>query len=173
MKCKKDEADSITPMFDEVSESLRRMAMRLDQIEDHISRVGAPAGTEIDDAAEKISRIEDENRALREEIGELKEELLRGRTEGASVDPQMIKSRAEEIDSLKATIVSNERGLALLREEVNEKNNLVREKDREIMQLLEKMREMESLRKQARPEQKRQSLLGGLIKGPPTSSGRP
>lgn len=175
VEAKVEEESAISPMFDEFAESLRHIGHRLDQLEGNVSRMVKPQSKEADPQTEaKIAQFEEENRALRDEIIDLKEELASGRTEAYNIDPHMIKSRAEEIESLKATIVSNERGLALLREEVHDKNNIIKEKEEEILQLLEKLREMEILRKpQAFQETRKQGLLGNIMKGkPPTTGGR-
>lgn len=171
-QAKEEDEQRLSPIVDELAEAVRHISLRLDQIEEHLSGLSKPGGQPDPKAAEKSRRIDEENRMLREEISELREEMSANRNEGAQVDTQAIKSRAEEIDALKSSIISNERGLALLREEVADKDLALKEKEREIMHLLEKLREYEFSRKPDSGDLKKSGFLGNIIKGVSPGSGR-
>jgi len=185
-KARDEEQANVSPMFDEIAGLIRGISSRLDRLEDRVATPAKPAAgesaaeaaslrAELEATERKVSQLEDENRILRDELVEVKEELNRKQIEipAPQMDPQAIKNRAEEIDSLKALIVSNERGLSLLREEVKEKDAVIAEKEQEILQLLEKLKDMENLRKQpVAQEQKKQGLFGSIMKGVSPTSGR-
>lgn len=148
--------DQLPLLTDSVEKKLGELAARLDE-------APLPAGDDLQDAQSRASMLEEENQALRYEIESLNREAAKARSE-SSIDPQAIKSRAEEIDALKATVISNERGLALLREEVAHKDSVIKEKEQEIFLLLEKLKEMESTRKPVQAPSSKSRFFGGFTK---------
>ena len=155
----------------EFVDALERIQDRLNAIEIRLGDLSPDINQDLDEAQSRATQLEDENQALREEISDLKQELAKVRSENVH-DPQAGKARAEEIDALRATIVSNERGLALLREEVQHKDTIVREKEQEIIQLLDKLKEMENLYKPVKSPQVKPRLWGSFKKNGPSQNSR-
>lgn len=136
---------------------------RLTGIENGVNRLLGPLQNELEQGRSRLSQIEEDNQMLREEIASLKQQLLKARSE-TTVDPQAAKHRAEEIDALRASIISNERGLALLRDEVASKDVIIREKESEILQLLDKLKEMETLHKSDPRRPRKPKFWAGIMK---------
>lgn len=146
---------------------------RLGNIEHRIAALGGPSDEtleELEDTRGRAEQLEQENQALRNEIRGLKQELASAKSEHTLPQQHGPKNR-EETEALKATIISNERGLSLLREEVRHKDAVIKEKEHEILQLLEKLKEMESMRKPVKNPPGRSRIWGGFIRGD-TSSDR-
>ena len=115
----------------------------LDRVLDERDRNLTSQLADIQRRGETIDRLTEENRKLQEEVLMLREETIQLR-QNSPKDIHALKDKMEEIISLKATIASNQRGLALLRDEVQEKEKLLQEKENQILLLKEKIRDIES-----------------------------
>ncbi|MEW6200657.1 MAG: helix-turn-helix domain-containing protein [bacterium] len=100
--------------------------------------------TDLNRQAETIDRLTVENKKLQDEVLILREEAIQLRQNIHPKDTHTLKNKMEEIIELKATIASNQRGLALLRDEVNEKEKNLKEKEQEVLLLREKIHRMEA-----------------------------
>jgi excisionase family DNA binding protein len=152
----------------EIKSGLDQINERLEHMDRRLSALEGPRDEtleELEDLRGRTEQLDEENNALRDEIRNLKQELASAKSERALPQLHGTKNRAEETEALKATIISNERGLALLREEVRHKDAVIKEKEQEILQLLEKLKEMESLRKPVKNPPGRSRIWGSFIRG--------
>jgi excisionase family DNA binding protein len=115
----------------------------LDRVLDERDRNLTSQLADIQRQGETIDRLTEENRKLQEEVLILREEAIQLR-QNTPKDIYALKDRMEEIMALKATIASNQRGLALLRDEVQEKQKSLQERENQTLILQEKVRVMES-----------------------------
>ena len=102
--------------------------------------------------ADNLKLIEEQQR-LKKELADLKQ--------NGSKDTQLLKSKSEEAETLKAKIASNERGLNLLRAELAEREEAVARKDENIRELKERINALEQEAASLRSSRK-SGLLGGL-----------
>ena len=150
---------------DELWSMMEGIADKLGGLEETVRHLAGPSQEELEDTSNQMLQLEEENSILRTELEDLKQQLQKARSEHA-VDPQVAKTRAEEIDNLKATIASNDRGLTLLREEVATKDRIIQEKEKEILQLLDKLKEMEITQPKSSSRQPSKARFwGGFMKG--------
>lgn len=121
------------------------------------------------DSAEKYQEAEfirADNLKLIEEQQRLKKDLADLRQNGAK-DLQLLKSKTDEIESYKARIASNERGLNLLRGDLADRDEAVLRKDEIIRELKERINGLEQ-ELAALKSGKKTGLLGSLrIAAPP------
>lgn len=87
-------------------------------------------------------QLEAENERLEEQAAALRDEIDRLKKNGPK-DTMVLKQKSEEIEALKATIASNQRGLSILREEVGQYQNEIQEKDTIIEQLRARIASLE------------------------------
>ncbi len=92
---------------------------------------------------QEIEELKAEVRKLNDETSRLRAELSDAKSSGPK-DTQALKSKQEELESMRAVIASNERGLALLREDVERGVAAVKERDAQIAEMRERLRSMES-----------------------------
>lgn len=155
--------DESGPVPVEMRAFMDTAAERLSGIESGLNRLLGPLQQELEESRARLAQLEEDNQMLREEIASLKQQVQKTRAENTAV-PQAAKHRAEEIDALRASIISNERGLALLREEVTARDEVIREKESEILQLLDKLKEMETLHKTDPQRPRKPRFWDGIIK---------
>ncbi len=96
----------------------------------------------ISDLEARNEQLIQDNDRLDEQINELREELERARKNGPK-DTQVLKQKSEENEALKATIASNQRGLSILRDEVRQYQNKMREKEKIIEKLRARIASLE------------------------------
>lgn len=152
----------------DIKDGLDQVIERLGSMERRIAALEGPSDEtleELEDMRGRAEQLQEENQALRDEIRGLKQELTSAKSEHAQHQQHGAKNRAEDAEALKATIISNERGLSLLREEVRHKDAVIKEKEQEILQLLDKLKEMESLRKPVKNTPGRSRIWGSFIRG--------
>lgn len=89
-----------------------------------------------------LERLKAENAKLAEELQQAKKENIQLRQNGPK-DSQILKNKNEEVEALKATVASNQRGLSLLRDEVEQYKEDVRRRDASIRELKNKTVELE------------------------------
>ncbi|MEW5945739.1 MAG: helix-turn-helix domain-containing protein [bacterium] len=129
-----------------IIEQIKEMNKKLYVLSEEREHIIAAKSLDLLKKEEIIERLEEENRRLIDEVGAMREEAGQLR-QSAPKDVQALKNKTDEILSLKATIASNERGLALLREEAALKDRAMREKNREIAELRDVVERLRPLMK--------------------------
>lgn len=143
------------PRIGEIKEIMRHVLRRLDEVDKKLyvlaeerERViaGAHGLTEMES---RIARLTEENRRLESELAGARTADARPEYETHAPQPgfnetETLRARADEIRELKATIGSNERGLTLLRGELEKKDEIIRHCEREIARLENEMRPLKS-----------------------------
>jgi len=93
---------------------------------------------------QEIEFLKADNMKLIEELQRVKKEIADMKQNGPK-DTMILKNKIEENEALKATIASNERGLTLLRREVEIRDIQIKKKDDTIQELKERLRAAEEL----------------------------
>jgi excisionase family DNA binding protein len=135
-------------VFDEIRETLAAIKRQNEEIGKRLYLLSREreSGIVRPDLLEKEQEIEDlkaEVRKLNDETSRLRAELSDAKAAGPK-DTQLLKSKQEELETMRAVIASNERGLALLREDVERGVVALKERDAQIAELRERLRSMES-----------------------------
>gem|GEM_PF-2295750 len=91
---------------------------------------------------QEIEFLKTDNLKLIEELARIKKEIADLKQNGPK-DTMILKNKVEENESLKSTVASNERGLSLLRSEVEQRDLLIKKKDQAIQELSVRVRQLE------------------------------
>ncbi len=129
--------DQIKPFLEEFKGSMREVDRKLFLISQE--RENQHTRPDLIEKEQEIDFLKSDNQRLIEEIQLLKKELADLRLNGPK-DIQILKNKVEEVDTLKATIASNERGLSLLRQEVRDRDEITRRNEQTIKELKERLR---------------------------------
>lgn len=145
--------------LDEIKDSIRHILKRLDEVDKKLyvlaeerEHVIASSSLNIRKMEQTVEQLTEENRRLREELRTASAQMqpaaaedLRTAEEEPTPPPpgeaaQLPKLETGDTLELKAMLASNERGLNLLREEVEKKEGILQQKDRDIIRLENELR---------------------------------
>lgn len=172
---KKPKRDAVekTPPASAIEEYMARLDVVLTAMNDKISGInsrldlvssGAPQDSGVaavsDEAAAELEMLRGENERLASELDRVDREHSAARENGSAHDPQALKNKSEEIEELRAIIVSNRRGLSLLREEVARYKEELRRRDSVVKDLKARVLELEQELAEYRLGRKGSLLLG-------------
>ncbi len=123
-------------LFAEIRETLETIKRQNEEIGKRLYLLSREREQGIEELKAEVRKLNDETSRLRAELSDAKS--------SGPKDTQALKSKQEELESMRAVIASNERGLALLREDVERGVAEVKERDAQIAEMRERLRSMES-----------------------------
>lgn len=139
-----------------ISDKISGINGRLDLLEEEPAGKAATSGN----SSEELELLREENERLSAALERAGREARDVRENGHTADNQLLKNKSEEIEELRATIVSNRRGLTLLREEVARYKEELRRKESVIKDLKARLLELEQELAELRLGRKGNLLLG-------------
>jgi excisionase family DNA binding protein len=156
------DADDIRKSFDLFNERIEEVDKKLFLISQE--RENQHVRPDLIEKEQEIEFLKTDNVKLIEELQRIKKEIADLKQNGPK-DTIILKNKLEENESLKSTIASNERGLALLRREVEQRDLIIKKKDQSIQELKESIRQLEE--QAARKSGSKTGLWGGRRQPPP------
>ena len=151
-------APSIDPaVIDEIKNVLSGFSERLSEIDQKLylisqDRENQHVRPDLIEKEQEIEFLKTDNLKLIEELQRVKQEVA-DLKQSHPKETLLLKNKMDEIESLKATISSNERGLTLLRREVEQRDIMLKQKETLAADLKEQIKRLEEqLAKRATPK---------------------